>query len=505
LASSALAVADFDGDGDLDLFVGGGVVPGRYPEAAPSRIFRCAGEQLEMDPENTRQLANVGLVNGAVWSDLDGDGFAELILACEWGPVRVFKNDRGRLAPWDPIVERPSESGPEGRGEREKGRKGEFPPAPFPPCSLSQVTGWWRGVTTGDIDGDGRLDIIAANWGLNGPYHASAAVPLQMFFGDLAERGTVDLIESEYDPVLRAPVPRRMFDALAAAMPFLRERFSTYKTFSETTVPALLGPRAARARQVEINTLESTVFFNRGDRFVAVALPLEAQLAPAFAVNVADFDGDGREDVFLSQNFFATQPEMPRLDAGRGLLLRGGSGDPAGEKGRKGAEEKSPFPPFSLSPLPSSSLLMPVPSRESGIEVYGEQRGAALADFDQDGRLDLVVTQNGGVTRLFRNTSARPGLRVRLAGPPGNPSGIGVILRPRFGERWGAAREVHGGSGYWSQDSAVQILGLPAPLTAISVLWPGGKRTTVDVPAGSMETTISVIGIVPPIPPVPKP
>ena len=443
--ASALAVADMDGDGDLDVFVGGGAIAGRYPEAAPSRIYRCVGERLELDREQTQQLASVGLVNGAVWSDLDNDGFPELILACEWGPVRVFKNESGKLREATAAL------------------------------GLGKYLGWWRGVTTGDLDGDGRLDIIVANWGLNSPYQASAqsavepgSGPLKLFFGDFAGRGTMDLIEAEYDPVLHAMTPRRTFDALAASMPFLREQFSTYKSFAETTVTSLLGQRQASARQVEINTLESMVFFNRGQRFVGAALPHEAQLAPAFAVNVADFDGDGREDVFLSQNFFATQPEMPRLDAGRGLWLRGEGGE----------------------------RLVAVPARESGVEVYGEQRGAALADFDRDGRIDLVVAQNGGQTRLFRNAAARPGLRVRLAGPPGNPAGVGAMLRLRFGERWGAAREIHGGSGYWSQDSVVQILGTPESPTAISVLWPGGKRTTAGIPPQAGEIRVGLDGMI---------
>ncbi len=441
----ALAVADFDGDGDLDLFVGGAIVAGRYPESTPCKLYRCSGEQLELDQENTHQLAGAGLVNGAVWSDLNGDGFAELVLACEWGPVRVFGNDHGKLAAWDAPVTLNSQ-----------------------PSTLKQLTGWWRGVTTGDLDGDGRLDIIAANWGLNSPYQASTETPLRLFFGDLAERGTLDLIESEYDGTLRAPVPRRTLDSLAFSMPFLREQFTSHKAYSETTIAGLLGNRQTRAQEVEVSTLASTIFFNRGQRLVAEALPREAQLAPAFAVHVADADGDGHEDIFLSQNFFATQPETPRLDAGRGLWLRGEGG------GR----------------------LTPVPASESGIEVYGEQRGAALADFDRDGRIDLVVSQNGASTKVFHNTSARPGIRVRLAGPTGNPSGIGALLRLRFGGRWGAAREIHGGSGYWSQDSPVQVLGIPEPASAIQVLWPGGKTTTVELPASAAEVTIGAAGIV---------
>jgi hypothetical protein len=100
---------------------------------------------------------------------------------------------------------------------------------------------------------------------------------------------------------------------------------------------------------------------------------------------------------------------------------------------------------------------------ESGVTVYGEQRGAALADYDGDGRVDLAVTQNGAETKLFRNEGAIPGLRVRLRGPLGNPSGIGAVLRLVFGQRMGPAREIHAGSGYWSQDSVVQVLATPDP------------------------------------------
>src|SRR4030095_162309 len=98
--------------------------------------------------------------------------------------------------------------------------------------------------------------------------------------------------------------------------------------------------------------------------------------------------------------------------------------------------------------------------QESGIKVYGEQRGAALCDYDADGRVDMVVTQSGAETKLYHNVGARPGLRIRLKGPPGNPNGLGAQLRLIGGQRLSPTREVHAGSGYWSQDSAVQVLGV---------------------------------------------
>jgi hypothetical protein len=204
------------------------------------------------------------------------------------------------------------------------------------------------------------------------------------------------------------------------------------------------------------------VFFNRGDHFDAVAMPREVQWAPVFGLAVGDMDGDGNEDVFVAQNFFAVRPEDDRLDGGRGLWVRGDG----------------------------HGVLQAVPGQESGIKVYGEQRGAALSDYDRDGRIDVVVTQNGAETKLYRNERAKPGLRVRLAGREGNEDGIGAVMRLKFGGRLGPAREVHAGSGYWSQDSAVQVLGLPEQATEIWIRWPGGKTSTGAFPAGAREIQV---------------
>jgi hypothetical protein len=442
-STGPLAVADIYGDGNLGLFVGGRVIPGRYPEAADSKIYRNVGGRLQLDEENSRVLEKVGLVNGAVWSDLDGNGYPDLILACEWGPIRVFKNEHGHLH------EITKELG------------------------LDKYTGWWRGVTTGDIDGDGRLDIIASNWGLNSDYQASSNQPVRLYYGDFSDRGALDLIEAVYDPLHQVEVPRRMRDALASAYPPLVGKFPTHKAYSEATMEQILAVLPKPADQVEATTLASMVFFNRTNHFEAVELPYEAQIAPAFAVNVGDFDGDGNEDIFLSQNFFALATRMfrpddagYRQDAGRGLWLRGAGG----------------------------GKLEAVPGQKSGILVYGEQRGAALCDFDGDGRVDLAVSQNGAETKLYQNVLGKPGLRVRLNGPVGNPDGVGATLRLVFGDRMGAAREIHGGSGYWSQDSVVQVMGCPETPTQIWVRWPGGKTTTNPIPTGAREIAVDMDG-----------
>lgn len=430
-STGPLALADFDGDGDLDLFVGGRSVAARYPEPASSVLLTNSGGTWKLDAENSKTLSAIGMVSGAVWSDLDGDGKPELVLACEWGPVRVFKN----RAP-NKLQEITSQLG------------------------LDRLLGFWNSVTTGDLDGDGLLDIVAGNWGLNSDYaQPTAEHPVRLYFGDLHSAGAVDLIETVYDEPLKGFAPRRRLDVLSKALPSLQAAFATYRQYSEANIETVLRPWQSRVQQLEVTTLATTVFFNRTNRFEARALPFEAQLSPAFAINVADFDGDGHDDLFLSQNFFANEPETPRLDGGRGLLLRNdGKGD-----------------------------FKAVAGRESGIKVYGEQRGAATADYDHDGRPDLVVTQNGAATRLLRNVGGQPGLRVRLIGPPGNPDAVGASVGLIFPSRRGPIRELHAGSGYWSQDGAVATLSAPEKPEQLWVRWPGGKTTTTPIPTSARE------------------
>jgi hypothetical protein len=431
-----LAVADYDGDGELDLFAGGRVKGGQYPAPASSRLYHGRNGKLELDEANTARLRDVGLVSGAVWSDLDGDGWPDLILACEWGPVRVFHNDRGQL--------------------REVTRD----------LGLERFTGWWNGVTTGDLDGDGRMDIIASNWGGNSKYERYRKKPLRIYYGDFIQDGSVQLVESHFEAEMNKYVPSQSLERVTQAIPYLAARFPTHQAWAEAGIDEVIGDRRGSIRYCEADWLETTVFLNRGDHFEARVLPLEAQLAPCFAVCVADYNGDGNEDIFLGQNFFAVGGDTSRYDAGRGLLLEGdGNGG-----------------------------FRAVPGQESGVKVYGQQGGAAVCDYDEDGRTDLVVSQNGGETRLFHNVQAKPGLRVRLQGPDTNPRGIGAVVRLKFGSRLGPAREIHGGSGYWSQDSTIQVMGAPTEPTGIWVRWPGGRSVTADLPPKAKEVVVNVQG-----------
>jgi hypothetical protein len=250
---------------------------------------------------------------------------------------------------------------------------------------------------------------------------------------------------------------------LAFAFPDLSRRFATHKAFASATVPDIFGARFKNARFAEATHFDSTIFLNRGSRFEARPLPREAQLAPVMSVNVGDFDGDGIEDLFLSQNFFGSISDINRDDSGRGLWLRG-----RGEGSFDAVEANT-----------------------TGIKIYGEQRGAALADFNHDGRIDLVVTQNSAATKLYLNERAKPGLRVKLNGPPGNPDAIGAQLRVIYAdERKGPCHVVQAGSGYWSQDSAVQVLGLAETPVALWIRSPAGHEQTL--PLGREERVVSV-------------
>ena len=293
-SGSCVAAGDYDGDGDLDLFVGGRVHPGKYPFPARSYVLNNDGGVFaDVTGDVAPDLREPGLVTSAVWSDYDSDGALDLIVVGEWMPVSVFQNSGSRL------IERTADYG------------------------LEKTTGWWNVIETGDFDNDGDNDFVLGNLGLNYKYKATEAEPLHVYAHDFDESGTLDIVLGYYNQGICYPVRGR--ECSSQQIPLLKTRFPSYSAFGRATLADVYGATTLnKGLHYEARMFASSAMENLGNgRFAIKPLPVEAQFSTVQGVVVQDFDGDGNLDLLVAGNFHVSEVETGRADAGIGLLLTG--------------------------------------------------------------------------------------------------------------------------------------------------------------------------------------
>lgn len=352
--SSLAANAAVPTNGAL-LFVGGGAGAGDYPRSEPSELLRFDGVAFQ-----SRVLTNLGLVTAALFANLDSGPEEELVTVSEWGAPRIFRCHGSFFEDWEVRVTIGGSA----------------------PLKLSGLTGLWQSVVAEDLDGDGRLDLVLGNWGLNSSY--------ALFAGRPSDRDQSIRTLFLYHSVLEAG-PRTCLEAYAGAdgrmlpmsglaewsrhSPWASAQFPTYRAFAAATMDQILEGKSLVANRLECRWLSSLVLLNRGDHFEALPLPDLAQLGPIFSLAAADLDGDGRMDLYAAQGFFGHNFGRLRDDAGEGVFLLG-RGD---------------------------GTFMALPTSDAGFRLLGEQRTAILRDLNGDGRPDLVVGEHRGPVTVFLN------------------------------------------------------------------------------------------------------
>ncbi|MCA9168781.1 MAG: VCBS repeat-containing protein [Planctomycetales bacterium] len=440
-SGGTVAAADFDRDGDLDLFVAGRNVPGEYPLPATSYLLLNNGGRFsDASSEQLGDLQAKGMVTSACWSDADNDGWVDLWLTYEWGPVRLLRNDAGKLR------EATADAG------------------------LANLLGWWNAIRPGDINGDGRMDYVVGNFGLNTKYHATKDHPVSIYYGDFDGSGKSQIVEAEYENDKLFPV--RGKSCSTNAMPFLANRFTTYEQFGLAQLPEIYTEeKLAQAHRVDANELQSGVLINEGDlHFSFKPLPRIVQAAPVYGTEVIDANADGNLDLYVVQNFYSPQRETGRMDGGVSLLLLGnGQGD-----------------------------WEPVWPDASGLVIGGDAKGLVATDVNRDGRTDFVVTQNDGPLIAYEMTDATPhamrDLKLRLL-PQGDkkqsPVGSRVELTVSGHLQ---VREVTAGAGYLSQPSEVLSFAVPNDVQTVTVkvTWPDGSVRDSEVAVGQPGTITQV-------------
>ncbi len=294
VSGSCVVPFDYDKDGDLDLFIGGRTVPANFPMIPYSFVFRNNGNATFSKATElvAPELEQIGMVTAMVFADLDKDGQAEMLVAGEWMPIEVFKFVGGKFV----------------RSTKDFG--------------LENSNGWWNSLVAADFDGDGDLDLVAGNEGLNTRYRATPLAPMQIFAKDFDNNGSLDPLMTWYENGICYPVALR--DPMIKQIPSLKKKFVNYASYSKACIEDLYPMELLKKGIVlKANELRTCYFENTGGKFSAKPLQNEAQTAPVKTIIAQDFNGDGNLDLLLAGNDYGPAVETNRSDAGNGTLLLG--------------------------------------------------------------------------------------------------------------------------------------------------------------------------------------